>query len=336
MRRYSSARNAIEQTRERWGLGDTEQSQSVPSGQGPSIGTHPLPLTGREAPAPYFRPLPNLPDRPLWNPSESAESGAVDYAARQRSQLDQVPKGSQVEPVTVYPAWESRLERMRDFCAPLRFAGYTPLVATPGSLLLGTYNVPQGYTAFWKTFRVFFDPLPGGLSPSNTLITLLVDGLIVPDYYNLPLGPFMASDQDTFVVAAEGRQLTIRIDVTAALGTIDTDATPPLALLYGNLRPRSGEPEASDVGVRPPPPLVIAPPAAAPTASAPPPRLAPPWSIEIARIASGAGSSGGGPRARLLVNENGRQRQPTAAELRDYADLFAAARASMPPTTRWI
>src|SRR5688500_13949866 len=116
-RRYTSTRNAIEALRERWGLGDTEQSQSVPSGEGPSIGVHPLPLTAREAPAPYAQPLPVMPGDPLYDAPQPSESGTVDYEARQRSQLDDIPQGDHQEPVTVYPAWESRLEGMRDFLA---------------------------------------------------------------------------------------------------------------------------------------------------------------------------------------------------------------------------
>jgi hypothetical protein len=274
MRRYTPARNPIQALRERWGLGDLEERVAA-AGEGPGPGVHPLPTMARQPPFPTMRPLPGVPDRPLFNPNQPSDAGSVDYAARQRSQLEHVPKGEQQSPITVYPAWESRLESMRDFLGVLRYhPAYTPIVATPGEFDLLPYTVPQGFTAFWKQFRFFFDPVPGVLAPSNTLITLLVDGLIVPDYFGLPLGPFMAAYQDCFPrPIAEGRQLSLRISITAAVGDIDTDVTRPIGLLYGNVRPRSGESEGREVGVRPPP-LVIQPP---PEPPEPPPPKPPPF-----------------------------------------------------------
>lgn len=274
-RRYTSARNPIEALRERWGLGDTEQSQSVPSGQGPSIGVHPLPLTAREAPAPYSRPLPAMPGSPLLDPPDPSDSGTVDYEARQRGQLDDVGQGGVAEPVNVYPNWESRLEGMRDFLAVGRSqVGEVLGIATPGSAMFDVYTVPQGYTAFLKRFRYFFDPIPGGATPTNVEATLLVDGIIVPDYYNLPFGAFMAGYEDCFVVAAQGRKLQLQLNFLADIGTIALNDTPIRILFYGNVRKRTGEPENRDVGVRPPPPkpvVVVQRPAPPPPAPRPPP-----------------------------------------------------------------
>lgn len=274
-RRYTSARNPIEALRERWGLGDTDPSQSVPSGQGPSIGVHPLPLTAREAPAPYSRPLPAMPGSPLLDPPESSDSGTVDYEARQRGQLDDVGQGGIAEPVNVYPNWASRLEGMRDFLAVGRpTITELPILATPGSATFDVYEVPQGYTAFLQRFRYFFEPIPGGLSLVNVEATLLVDGVIVPDYFNLPLGPLMADYEDTFVIAAQGRRLQLRLDFLEAVGDIDFVLTPLRMLFYGNVRARSGEPESREVGVRAPPVVpqpvvVVPPPAESPPPSAP-------------------------------------------------------------------
>lgn len=350
MRRYSATRNAIELIRERWGLGDPD---SLPPDEGPGPAVHPLPTTAREPSAPYFRPLPGVPGRPLWDAPQPADSGAVDYAARQRSQLDEIPKGSSVEPVTVYPAWESRLENMRDFLAVTRLAdAYSPLQPTPTEIELTAYSVPQGFTAFWKRFRFFFDPLPGALSPSNTLITLLVDGLIVPDYFNLPLGPFMASDQDTFIVASEGRRLSLRINITQNVGVIDMSLTQPFGLLYGNVRPRTGEPEARDVGVRPPTPpapVVVMTPQAAPTppsaAAAPAPAAppsSPPFEIGVASVGGALTNSASRnrgsqqPLLQFFVKTARGPRPPTAAELVQWKPFFDRVKATHPANAVWI
>lgn len=275
MRRYTFARNPIEAIRERWGLGSAESAPRVPSGQGPSIGTHPLPLTAREAPAAYFRPLPAMPGSPLLDEAAPSDSGTVDYEARQRAQLDEVRQGGLAEPVSVYPNWESRKEGMRDFLAPTTLD--IQETVTPGTIELSAYEVPQGFTAFWKEFRFFLDPLPAALTPTNTLVTLLVDGIIVPDYFNLPLGPFMADYQKCFVVAAQGRRLSLRITFTQNVGLLDNVIA--WGLLYGNLGKRSGEPENREVGVRPPPPqpmpVVVVPPAARPEPPQPPPKRGP-------------------------------------------------------------
>jgi hypothetical protein len=273
MRRYTAARNPIERMRERFGLGDTEQAQSVPSGQGPSIGVHPLPTTPPAAPPTDLLPLPLVPGAPLLDEPAPSDSGTVDYEARQRSQLDEVRQGGTQEPVSVYPNWESRREGMRDFLAPTTLD--IQELATPGTIELSAYQVPQGFTAFWKEFRFFLDPLPAGLTETNVLVTLLVDGLIVPDYFNLPLGPFMAAYQKTFVIAAQGRRLSLRIAFTTNVGVIDNVIA--WGLLYGNVGKRSGEPENREVGERPPPPrppqpVVIMPPPEPPKPPPPAPR----------------------------------------------------------------
>jgi hypothetical protein len=290
-RRYTDARNAIERNREQWGLGD--DVGTAPAGEGPAIGVHPLPLTGREQPAPYSLPLPIIPGSPLLDHPASSDSGTVDYEARQRGQLDEVREGGDAEPVSVYPNWESRLEGMRDFLA----VGQPDLdefaiVATPGFFTVDVYTVPQGYTAFLKRFRYFFQPLPGGVDELTCLATLLVDGIIVPDYFNLPLGPLMGAYEDCFVVAAQGRVLQLKIDFPDAVGDIDLNVTEFRALFYGNVRKRTGEPENRDVGVRAPPPrpqpVVVVP---APVRSAPQPQ---PTQTQVRRARSGISSGQGG------------------------------------------
>lgn len=272
MRRYTDAHNGIERLRDRWGLGDAEPAPSVWNGEGPGVAVHPLPTTARGEPIPYSRPLPALPDRPLYDPNESAAAGSQDYTARQRSQLDGLLKGAPPDPLLVYPAWESRLVNMRDFLAVLTFTGFQEgIFAGPGVMVLAPYAVPQGYTAFLKEFRFFMDPLPAQLSESNTFITLTLDTAPIPDFVNLPLGALMNAFQKTFVIAEQGRLLGMSINITADVqigGGV-------YALLYGNLRMRTGAMPAREVGAPPPPPYV--PPPAAPVYVPPPaPREPPP------------------------------------------------------------
>ena len=103
MRRYSFVRNAIETIRERFGLGGVADGQSVPTGEGPGPQTalHPLPTTEGQPPLPYMRPLPGIEGRPLFQepPYASLDTGTVGYAARQRAQLDDIPKGGEAPPV---------------------------------------------------------------------------------------------------------------------------------------------------------------------------------------------------------------------------------------------
>jgi hypothetical protein len=314
MRRYTPARNPIEALRERWGLGETEQSQSVPDGEGPSVSSHPLPTTPGQALPKDFLPLPTVPGAPLDDPPPPSSSGTVDYEARQRSQLDEVRQGGIAEPVSVYPNWESRREGMRDFLAPTTLA--IQELPTPATIELSAYEVPQGFTAFWKQFRFFLDPLPAGLTATNTLVTLLVDGLIVPDYFNLPLGPFMAEYQDTFVIAAQGRRLSLRVAFTVDVGIIDNVTA--WGLLYGNVGKRSGEAENREVGVRPPPPLQ--PPE--PVSDMPPFRVK--WSRPPA-IGHAAGRGVRGMKVELIpMYEDGKPLSP--ADQKRYAGYLARSK----------
>lgn len=272
MRRYTPARNPIEQLRERWGLGETEHVQSAPDGEGPGIALHPLPTTPRNEPIPYSHALPHLPGRPLFNDNEPSSAGSQDYTARQRSQLDDLPKGAPADPMLVYPAWESRLVNMRDFLGVLTFTGWTGEgddFIGPDIMVLDPYTVPQGYVAFLKEFRFFMDPLPAQLSEGNTLITLTLDSAPIPDFVSLPLGALMQEFQKTFVIAEQGRQLGMSISITA---DVDIDSsTTVCALLYGNLRMRTGAMPAREVGAAPPPPYVPPPPPPQFTPSAAPP-----------------------------------------------------------------
>jgi hypothetical protein len=267
MRRYSFVRNAIERLREKWGLGGIADGQSVPTGEGPGPETslHPLPTTEGQPPLPTMRPMPGVEGRPLFQePPYATDTGSIEYSSRQRAQLNDIPKGGDAPPTIVYPNWESRLVNMRDFLVPLSFTfAETP---TPVVVVTSAYRVPQGYIAFWKRFRCFFDALPAGLTPSNTLWTLLVDGDPVADYFNLPMGPEMTDEQDTFVIAAEGRLLSVRLAITANVGVLPATVT-AFALLYGNLKLRTGNGIAREVGEPPP---------ARPTPPTPPPSMAPP------------------------------------------------------------
>jgi hypothetical protein len=266
MRRSRVARNAIDELRERAGLADAE------SGNYPLLQVDPLPIVHEPAyRADATHPLPLLRGRPFYTDGliQPGQVGAIDFQAQARAQLQEdIPKGAPADPVRVYPAWESRLENMRDFLAPIRLDLVE--VVTPFALTLSSYAVPQGYTAFWKTFRFFFDPVPAALRPTNTLITLLVDGDPVPDYYNLPLGPFMTDPQATFPwPIASGRQLSIRLAVTAAVGNVSSTAW---CLLYGNLRLSTGLAPTREVGERivtPPPPVRAVPVIPAPMARPP-------------------------------------------------------------------
>lgn len=310
MRRYSPVRNAIERNRERWGLGDV----ALPTGR-EADAYHPLPTTPGEKPFPYGRPLPGIPDRPLWNEPQWGNSGAVNYAARQRLQLDEVPKGSPDKPIVVYPAWESRLVDMRDFLAVLPFTAFEEGVFTgPGVMLLDPYIVPQGYTAFLKEFRFFMVPLPAPLTEANTLITLTVDGNPVPDYFNLPLGALMTVPQKTFVIATEGRRLGMRIAISEAV--IIPASTAIRALYYGNLRVRTGNGPALDAGVSPPP-LPLPPPAPVQFTPSGPPASAkpeiPPWPISWRAVRTSTG-----PAVVPMQNDRGQRRDLTAAEIQRY------------------
>lgn len=275
MRRYTPARNAIDQIRARAGLGEAEAPVAAAITGGYPSQFHPLPGTAREAPAPWSRPLPNFPGRALWDDPISSDAGSVDYAARQRSQLDDLAKGSPNDPMLVYPAWESRLINMRDFLGVLSFTAYQEGVFMgPAVMVLDPYAVPQGYTAFVKEFRFFMDPVPAQLSESNTFLTLTLDSGPVPDFVNLPLGALMQFPQKTFVIAEQGRLLGMSINITADV-QISQGAVGVYALLYGNLRMRTGAMPAREVGAAPPPPYMPPPPQPQFTPS-PPPRTPPP------------------------------------------------------------
>lgn len=263
MRRYSPAQNAIERIRSEFGLGELDDAERIPRGEGPRPGVHPLPMSPpalprHESPS----PLPLADGHPLQAFRQPFASGAVDYEARQRTQLEDLPRGGVVEATLVYPAWESRLVDMRDF---LGVRSVEP--AAPGTTTL-SFPIPQGYTAFWKEFRYFFEPVPAGFSSTDVLVTLLVDDNVVPDYFNLPLGPLMAAFQKTFVIAAEGRVLQLRFTIALAL-PLGTDVT---AFFYGNMRIRTGTQENREVGIKQPepPPVIVQVPAP------PPPREPPP------------------------------------------------------------
>lgn len=264
MRRSTPARNAIDRIREQIGLADA--TPAAPQSVAPTV-LHPLPTTTRGVEPPRMRALPSVQGRPFYLEPQAFDAGSQDYIARQRVQLEDVPKGAPSESVLVYPAWESRLVGMRDFLAPITATLIE--VVTPATVQLSAYAVPQGWTAFWKTFRFFLDPVPAALTPTNTLVTLLVDGDPVMDYFNLPMGPLMTLPEKTFVIAAEGRRLSLRIAFTAAVGNVSATAW---GLLYGNLRPRTGAAPANEVGERdssPPPPAPIAPAAAVPAPQRP-------------------------------------------------------------------
>lgn len=269
MRRYSPARNAIERIRADL-LDDAPVSVELRPLEGPERGRnrHPLPVYPLEDPRSVPpHPLPLLPAGLLNRDAPPVVGGGPSYEARQRTQLDDLPRGGEQSPVQVWPAWESRMPAMRDF---LLVSNVEP--ASPGTTLYQV-RVPIGWTAFWKRFRYQLDPVPAAISAVQVLVTLLVDGNIVPDFFSLPLGPGMADFQDTFVIAAEGRALQLSVRTTVALPV----GTTGIAWFYGNLKPRSGQDEAREVGVQPPAPRPIVieqaprlPPAAAPPLTCPP------------------------------------------------------------------
>lgn len=258
--RRSRTRNAIDQIRQRAGLGDAPQA--LP---GELLAAHAEPLPLVDEPAyrvDRVHPLPLLRGRPLYTDGliVPADLGALEAQAQMRRALEgEIPKGAPADPIRVYPAWESRLENMRDFLAPLTRVFVEN--GTPGTFDLSSYQIAPGFTGFWKTFRFFFDPVPAALTPNNCRLTLLVDGDPVPDYYNLPLGPFMAAEQTTFVVAGSARRLSVRLQITQNVGLLSGTAW---CLAYGNLRLATGLSPAREVGERvtPPAPAVVAPPAA--------------------------------------------------------------------------
>lgn len=334
-RRYTIARNPIESLRERWGLSDGERDGETlePTGRGRLVRALPgaVQPTG---PAPSMHPLPLLRDRPLYNPPRPSDAGSIDYEARQRTQLDDLPPGAPADPVVVYPAWESRMVGMRDFLVTIALEQLEGHTATPAQFGLSAWTVPRGYTAFLKEFRFWMEPAAGYLTDGNTRLTLLLDGQAVPHHVLMPLGPSMGSFQKTFIIAEENRALGLQVDVTTA-GMVD-GSTRMYCLLYGNLRRRTGAAPANEVGTPPPPP-----PEPPPPEPEPPPQ-APPFQIfaQPMQMLSSAGRGRGGLAYRLMVrfrHPTGRtvERLPSADELVQYKQWFDRVRAQY-PGAQWV
>jgi len=241
MSRLPSKRNLVNTRRARL----DESMRGIESGYYDPSGAI-LPLVEPAPPAVIPRAvLPLIFDKVLnfFRPQRS--DGRTDYVADQKAAAVSLPRGAAPEPIVVFPAWESRKLNMRDFLAICEIEPEGP-TATPVTIDLPPYTIPQGSTGFWKRFRFVMDPVPVGFTLNNTRVTLLLDDGVVPDYTNLPMGPFMDFDQDTFVIAASGRRITLRIAFTGAVAI--PDDTRLIGYLYGNLGQRDGRAENQEVG----------------------------------------------------------------------------------------
>lgn len=177
---------------------------------------------GRDERIDYLPEYEGLP--PPHGSAINARGGEVippDIAAENRIRRQTGPLVSPVIPASVTTVYDARPINARDF---LHTA--TDNIALPNGepelklRAVANYQVPQGYTGVWRGFS--FEPsgylVYGGLDDDSIFTdvkcTLLVNGIIIPDYENMLLGQDAEFNMPTFVIGNEGQIFTIRIDVT--------------------------------------------------------------------------------------------------------------------------
>lgn len=261
-------------------------------------------------------------------------------AAWQKARTDQerTPIGSPPKPVDVRSVYDTRPVNAFDFNIPASAA----TVSTSSSSTV-FFQVPEGFIAVLRNFDIWFEPNPVGVNRSNFTWSLQLNGGDYPYNIGVPFG--IGIDRETvFLLANEFNTIGLRIS-TVAPGVFVAGFA--FARFYGNFLLKSGLPPSLEIGNLVPK-SAITPPRQSKSMSVPPARqpelmptpsvnvrAAPPWKIEITRAKSSEASKNKAPLARLLVNQNGKQRLPTPQELIDYADLFEAAKRSQPANTRW-
>lgn len=174
---------------------------------------------------------------------ESSPAPVASEADRRGARAGTGALTSQVPPpanVDVTAVWESRLINMRDF-----YRTVSAEMALPGNTVVG-FNVPAGRAGFLKLFRFDIDPLPAVGGASNYLLTLLHNGVPVPDYQDLPLGQMLVAPLPCFLVADEGDSIGLRMRQTG--GTTPAGPLTFTAHFWGHFALRGRKPVNLEVG----------------------------------------------------------------------------------------
>lgn len=141
---------------------------------------------------------------------ESAPSPRVPEAERRGAAPDVGPETSRVLPPAdafVQSVWESRLINMRDFY-------FAPLVAIPedgSNVLEVNMVVPAARFAALRAIRFDTTTQANGLF-TQFLLTLLHNGVPVPEYIQIPTGPLLIEALPTFLLADEGDRIGLRFE----------------------------------------------------------------------------------------------------------------------------
>lgn len=284
-------------------------------------------------------------------PADRNVKGAKGRAWKKaRTDAENTPLGAPKKPVDVRSVYDTRPVNAFDFNITSRQL-FTAEVGFEGPAPF--FLVPSGFICVLRELDIWTEP--AAFENRSTLqVILTLNGGDVPYNGNDedPTNPGVF-DQGIYVGSASGRFPVFlianefnRVGVRFRSSSAPSQSSVNYVLFYGQFLLKSGLPPALEIG-NPVPPKAPVPkrveppkPSAPPLPSAPSVnvravRAAPPWKIEITHARSGEASKNKAPLARLLVNQNGKQRLPTPQELIDYADLFEAAKRSQPINTRW-
>lgn len=169
---------------------------------------------------------------PVYGGGEQSYLRSSEIAARR------APSGDPDSDSTVRSVWDSRPPDTRDFLVVSTVAE----PAAPGTTVLD-FEVPQGLIGFLRGFRFQLFAVPAVESPLSFRTSLTVDGVIVPDYNDMGLGPVQDDFVPTFVIANSLQRIGARFQIAAAFVGLNL-----IFEFYGQFKLSDGRPAKDQVG----------------------------------------------------------------------------------------
>lgn len=168
--------------------------------------------------------------------------GGGEQRLLRQSELEarRAPSGEPDSDSTVRSVWDTRPPDTRDFLI-LAIVAEPP---APGTAVFD-FQVPEGLVGFLRGFRYLLHPVPATAGPLSFRTSLTLDGVVVPDYNDMGLGPVQDDFVPTFVIANQLQRIGATFRIT---GAFTAPATDLVFQFYGQFKLADGRPAKDQVG----------------------------------------------------------------------------------------